>query len=171
MLRKIRLFFRQPFTENKSNKEIIKLNKIFKNYKKYPLDLLPYENNESSDFKKVFEEKTKIPFNPENFRNYRLNNIRKCNSMFIIRNNLSESTAFELGYIYSKYPHLPIFFAINNKSPIKTTLLKDLHPNVTYINYDDINDINIRLYNWLDDVAIYNNVSIKGGYHKYEIYK
>ena len=27
--------------------------------------------------------------------------------MFIIRNNLSESTAFELGYIYSKYPHLP----------------------------------------------------------------
>ena len=91
--------------------------------------------------------------------------------MFIIRNNFSESTAFELGYIYSKYPNLPIFFAINNNSPIKTTLLKDIHPNVTYINYDNINDVKIRLYNWLDDVAIYNNVSIKGGYHKYEIYK
>ena len=172
MFNNIRLFIRQPFTETRSKNELNRIFSIIDKYKKYPLEILPYKSaGESSDFKSIFEKNTKIKFTPQNFRNYRLDNIRQSNSMLIIRNNMSESTAFELGYIYSKYPHLPIFFAINNKSPIKTTLLKDLHPNVTYINYDDINDINIRLYNWLDDVAISNNVSRKGGYHKYEIYK
>ena len=81
---------------------------------------------------------------------------------------MSESTAFELGYIYSKYPNLPIFFAINNNTPIKTTLIQDLHPNAVYCNYDNPDDITPKFYNWLDFIAKNNNVMKTGGLHNYE---
>jgi hypothetical protein len=169
MFNKIRLFVRQPFTETSSKNEILKIMGILNGYKKHSMEILPYNNpGESGDFKKIFETNTNIKFTPENFRNYRLDNIRKSNSMFIIRNNMSESTAFELGYIYSKYPNLPIFFAINNKTPIKTTLIQDLHPNVQYCNYDNPDDITPKFYNWLDLIAENNNVKKTGGFHNYE---
>ena len=169
MFNRIRLFIRQPFTETRSKNELNKVFSIIDNYKKYPLDILPYKSaGESSDFKSIFEKNTNIKFTPQNFRNYRLDNIRQSNSMLIIRNNMSESTAFELGYIYSKYPNLPIFFAINNNTKIKTTLLQDLHPNVNYCYYDNPNDIKIRFYNWLDNVAEINNVKQKGSSHNTE---
>jgi len=169
MFNKIRLFLRQPFTETSSNNEILKIMNILNNYKKFSMNVLPYKcAGESTDFKTIFEEKTKNTFSPENFRNYRLDSIRKSNSMFIIRNNMSESTAFELGYIYSKYPSLPLFFAINKKTPIKTTLLQDLHPNATYYTYKEPEDIIADLYNWLDSIAVINHVNQVGGSHNYE---
>ena len=169
MFSKIRLFLRQPFTETTSKNDLIKIMSSLNNYTKYPLDILPYKSvGESKDFNTVFEDTTHIKFTPENFRNFRLDNIRKSNSMLVIRNNMSESTAFELGYIYSKFPALPIFFAIDKKYPIKTTLLKDIHPNIIYYTYSKPEDITADLYNWLDTIAVSNNVLRKGGSHGYE---
>jgi len=170
MFNKIRLFLRQPFTETNSKNEILKIMGILNDYKKYPMKILPYKSaGESEDFKSIFKNETGIPFTPENFRNYRLNNIRKSNSMFIIRNSMSESTAFELGHIYSIYPNLPIFYAVHRNSPIKTTLLQDLHPNVVYYTYKNPEDITPDLYNWLDLIANNNNVMQTGSAHKHEI--
>ena len=159
MFRYIKLFIRQPFTETSSKNDLDKIMSFINTYKRHKLDVLPYKSvGESTDFKNIFENKTGIKFNPENFRNYRLDNIRKCNAMFIMRNNLSESTAFELGHIYTKYPDLPIFFAIDNNCPIKTTLLQDLHPNVLYRHYNKPNDIKDDLYHWLDLIGETNFV-------------
>ena len=57
----------------------------------------------------IFNIKTGCNFTPENFRNFRLNKLDNCHGMIIIRTDVSESTAFELGYSYAKY-----------KIPIKT---------------------------------------------------
>ena len=160
MLNSIRLFIRQPFTETSSTVHLKDMMNLLLKYNHYPMNILPYSSvGENNDFRNIFEDKTKIKFNPENFRNYRLNCIRKSNAMFVMRNNISESTAFELGYIYSKFPDLPIFFAIDNKHPIKTTLLQDLHPNTVYSYYDDPNDIKNQLYPWLNFVAEKNGVT------------
>ena len=155
----IRLFFRQPFTQNTSTNHISKLHNLLDQYSKYHIKINPYKSASNKDtFKKEFEDNTSIPFTPENFRNHRLNCIRKSNCMLIVRNNLSESTAFELGYIYAKYPHLPIFYAIDKKYPIKSTLIKDLHPNVLYYNYNKPEDLTQELYEWLDSIGNNNNI-------------
>lgn len=169
MFNKLRLFLRQPFTQTNSKNDLTKIMTILDKYKKHPMDILPYKSvGEAKDFRQIFEEKTNIPFTPENFRNYRLYNIQKSNCMFIIRNSMSESTAFELGYIYSKFPDLPTFVAIDKECQIETTLIKDLHPNTIYYTYDNPDDIKPNLYNWLDSVAKHNNIEQTGGYHNYE---
>ena len=61
--------------------------------------------------------------------------MRHSHAALVIRTTMSESTAFELGYMYSKFPNMPILIAVHNDSPIKTTLLQDLHPEVlSYID-------------------------------------
>ena len=47
-------------------------------------------------------------------------------------------------------------------------MLQDLHPNVNYCFYDKPDDIKIRFYNWLDNVANINNVKRIGPNHKNE---
>ena len=156
---RLRVFVRQPFTETSSKGDLTKIMGSLLKYKRHPMEVLPYsEVGEGDDFRETFQSKTGIKFTPENFRNYRLDAIRKSNAMFIMRNNLSESTAFELGYIYSKFPHLPLFFAIDAKHPIKTTLLRDLHPNTVYCTYNQPEDVEPQLHDWLDFVARSNNV-------------
>ena len=56
MFNRIRLFIRQPFTETRSKNELNRVFSIIDNYKKYPLEILPYKSaGESSDFKSIFE--------------------------------------------------------------------------------------------------------------------
>ena len=63
MFNRIRLFIRQPFTETRSKNELNKVFSIIDNYKKYPLDILPYKSaGESSDFKSFFTPFKVIPF-------------------------------------------------------------------------------------------------------------
>ena len=169
MSSRLRLFIRQPFTQTKSKNGLTKIMTILDDYKKYPMDLLPYKSiDDAKDFKQIFEEKTNIQFTPENFRNYRLYNIQKSDCMFIIRNNMSESTAFELGYIYATFPKLPTFFAIDKNYPIETTMIKDLHPNTVYYTYDNMDDIKPNLYNWFDSLAKFYQIKQKPDYHNYE---
>lgn len=96
------------------------------------------------------------------YRNYNLNIIKGCNSAFYIHNSLTSSNLmFKLGYIYSKYPNLPIFIGYHstlyNNLPIYS---KNFSPNILYFPYNDNNlgEFQDELYNWLDIIAKNNNI-------------
>jgi carbamoyl-phosphate synthase large subunit len=54
--------------------------------------------------------------------------------MIVIRTGLSESTAFEVAYNIFGGGGVPIFFAIWDQAPIKTTLLRNLG-NIVPVRY------------------------------------
>jgi carbamoyl-phosphate synthase large subunit len=83
---------------------------------------------ESKDtFRESFTLKTGLPFNPENFRNHRIQLLEKADAMIIFRTGLSESTVFEIAYNIMKGKKIPIFFVIHPDHIIKTTLIRDLN--------------------------------------------
>ncbi len=155
----LRLFFRQPFTQNSSPNIINKVNNLINKYSRHVVKVNPYMcvSNKNS-FKKDFEKVTNIPFTPENFRNYRLDKIRQSHASLIIRTAMSESTAFELGYMYSKFPNMPMLIAVQKNTPITTTLLQDLHPDVKYVHFNEIAEIKDDLYNFFDNIGQINNL-------------
>ena len=67
-------------------------------------------------------EKANQEFSAKNFRKYRLELLNKADLMIIIRTSLSESSAFELAYNIYEGRKSPVFFAIHESAPIKTTL-------------------------------------------------
>jgi len=159
MNRCLRLFLRQPYTNNNiKNTPILKeIEKNIYNYEKHDLDIYPYKGvTKKKDFKEIFTIKTGCNFTPENFRNYRLNKLDICHGMIIIRTDVSESTAFELGYIYAKYK-IPIFYMIHETCPLNTTLLKDLYPDVTYCNFSN-GEYKKPLIKFMDNLGKMNNI-------------
>ncbi len=88
----------------------------------------------SGDFRKTFEENFNCEFTPQNFRDTRMRLIDEADAIIAIRTGLSESTAFELSYSIFSGKKIPIFFAIAEDTPIKTTLLRDLN-DLVHIHY------------------------------------
>jgi len=130
--RRIRLFVRQPFTETSEREAVIVqgvldvLHKI--NGAPYELQFLTgLQAQNSHTFRLHFEKKTGQAFTPQNFRKDRLRLLDQADAIVVIRTGLSESTAFELAYSMFGRPPAPIFFAIWDQAPIKTTLLRDLN--------------------------------------------
>merc|ERR1712072_1561933 len=124
-----------------------------------PLTFLPYGVSQTrfipdvdTDFKKQFTDKTGLEFTPQNFRDYRLRNLKECDCMLVVRDTMSESTAFELGYLYSTRPDIPVFFAIHESAEIKTTLIRELNANSEYITFNKATDVREPLHTWLDDL-------------------
>ena len=74
-MNRLRLFIRHPFTQSTNDLTICETNKIITyliDYKKYPMDILPYKSiSKSNNFKEIFEKNTGNQFTPDNFRNYR----------------------------------------------------------------------------------------------------
>jgi carbamoyl-phosphate synthase large subunit len=130
--RSIRLFVRQPFTET-SEREAVVVQRVLNvlheiNGTPYKLQFLTGQQAQnSSTFRLHFEKKTGQAFTPQNFRRDRLQLIDQADAIVVIRTGLSESTAFELAYSMFGRPPAPIFFAIWDQAPIKTTLLRDLN--------------------------------------------
>ena len=141
MSKPIKIFTRQPFTESDKNQsDIIQsvLNALISYKEEFSLEFLtPTIAENSTTFKKSFEEKNKKPFTPKNFRDYRLAQLNKADVFINIRTNLSESSAFELAYHITAGNNTPIFFAIWDQAPIKTTLLREL---------DDMTDIEYHVF-------------------------
>jgi carbamoyl-phosphate synthase large subunit len=127
----INLFIRQGFTEsNLDNKKALQtaLTQLA-NYttRDKNFNLLTGNQAESKDtFKQNFTLQHMQEFTPNNFRNYRLNTLQKADAMIIFRTGLSESTVFEVAYNIFKGNNIPIFYAIQPGSEIKTTLLREL---------------------------------------------
>jgi carbamoyl-phosphate synthase large subunit len=84
-------------------------------------------------FQAQFERETGQTFTPQNYRRDRLQRIDQADAIIVIRTGLSERTAFEVAYSIFGRPTVPIFFAIWDQAPIKTTLLRDLHEIAKYL--------------------------------------
>jgi carbamoyl-phosphate synthase large subunit len=94
-------------------------------------------------FRKNFEQIQGLPFNPVNFRRYRLSQLRRADAFLYVRTAMSESGAFEVSYNVFAEPRAPMFFAVWKHAPIKTTLLRELHEvcDVTYREFVDPQDL------------------------------
>lgn len=129
--RNIKIFIRQGFTESSVEKQE-KLQHAFNSLLNFQTDdtkftLVTGNKAESKDtFKTNFEIENNREFNPENFRDYRLNKLHEADAMVILRTSLSESTVFEVAYNILQGPNIPVFFAIDPEAPLKTTLLREL---------------------------------------------
>jgi hypothetical protein len=69
--------------------------------------------------------------------------IDQADAIVVIRTGLSESTAFEIAYSIFGGPAIPIFFAVWDQAPIKTTLLRDLNEilPVRYVTFSNAEEL------------------------------
>ena len=153
----INIFIRQPFTQSSKEdcERIQDVMDVLSGLKQdLPLNfLMPLKAQSQDSFKQFFEQNQKKEFTPKNFRDYRLNLIDQADAFVIIRTALSESGAFELAYNIFKANKAPVFFAIWEKTPIKTTLLRDL---------DDLCDVIYKTFSQATDLK----ASLQEFFHK-----
>jgi carbamoyl-phosphate synthase large subunit len=115
--KKTTLFISPAVTPTKSSESVIIqpiLEYIDSKKNGYNLELLPASKTENTQT------------TPQNFREFRLSQLKKTDAFITIHTSISESSAFELSYHIFKGTCGPIFFAIWDQALIKTTLLKDL---------------------------------------------
>src|SRR5262249_34163483 len=81
--------------------------------------------------------------------------VRHAYARLVVRTGLSESGAFEVAYNLFKGKNVPMFFAIWRQSPIKTTLLRELHDlgTVVYVDFEHPEELQKPLRNFLSLVA------------------
>ena len=137
----INVFVRQPFTQS-SKEDICRIQSVMDILSDLEQDLAlnfltPLKAQSQDSFKQFFEQNQKKEFTPKNFRDYRLSLIDQADAFVVIRTALSESGAFELAYSIFKANKAPVFFAIWETTPIKTTLLRDL---------DDLCDVDYKTF-------------------------
>lgn len=166
----INLFIRQPFTEagdvqKEITQEILDCICAMQN-NPYPLSFLNgTEAQSASSFKDDFTKKTGIEFSVRAFRRYRLQLLDQADAFINIRTSLSESSTFELAYNIFKGKNVPVFFAVWNQSPIKTTLLQDLGDlcDIRYYNFDKQSDLEIPIKEFLkyvhDNITVSHNAN------------
>jgi carbamoyl-phosphate synthase large subunit len=131
----LKLFIRQPLTQcGDESKKIVEgvlhiVDEIGRNG--VPVEYLTGNTPLSDEtFRENFEQSQGLPFNPVNFRRYRVSQIRRADAFLYVRTAMSESFA---------EPRAPMFFAVWKHAPIKTTLLRDLEEvcDVTYSEFED----------------------------------
>jgi len=111
------------------------------------------EAQTAETFRWSFEESTGESFSPAAFRDRRLALLASSQAMVIVRTELSESGAFEIAYNCAVHQQ-PMFFAVHQSAPIKTTLLRDLSvlcPTV-YVEFEDPAELVEPLNTFLDGI-------------------
>tara|TARA_A100001011_G_C13923979_1_gene680324 strand:- start:69 stop:578 length:510 start_codon:yes stop_codon:yes gene_type:complete len=157
----LNIFLRQGFTETSSEigsivSDCFKLvrtstDKLTKE-KGIDFNFLTSTKAETSEsFKKSFTESTGLEFTAKNFRDYRLKQIDETDLMIIFRTSLSESSAFELAYNIFSERRAPVFFAIHESAPIKTTLIRELESelDINYIQFSKPEELSIPIHKFL----------------------
>jgi carbamoyl-phosphate synthase large subunit len=141
---RLRLFIRQPLTQSgDESKKIVKgvlqiVDEVDRNGVR--IEYLTGNTPLSDEtFRENFEQSQGLPFNPVNFRRYRLSQLRRADAFLYVRTAMSESGAFEVSYNVFAEPRAPMFFAVWKHAPIKTTLLRELEEvcDVTYREFED----------------------------------
>jgi carbamoyl-phosphate synthase large subunit len=139
----LKLFIRQPLTQSgDESKNIVEgvlqiVDEIGRNG--VPIEYLTGNTPLSDEtFRENFEQSQGLPFNPVNFRHYRLSQLRRADAFLYVRTAMSESGAFEVSYNVFAEPRAPMFFAVWMHAPIKTTLLRELEEvcDVTYREFE-----------------------------------
>ena len=141
-MKKLRVFVRQPFTESgNSEQEVVQgVLDVLRKLDGKPCKLVAptgFEAQSEGTFRKAYESTFGKAFTPQNFRSTRLANLRDADAMIIIRTGLSESGSFEIAYNIFGGRSVPMLFAIWEKAPIKTTLLRELQEiaDATYVTF------------------------------------
>ena len=152
----LNVFVRQPFTQSRemdrgllqSTMNVVK--SMEKDCSLRFLTLLEAQSAES--FTQSFERETDRPFTPANFRRYRLELLDQADAFVVLRTGLSESGSFEIAYNIFKGRKSPVFFAIWDKMPIKTTLLRDLDElcPVEYVTFSEAEELALPLRNFFE---------------------
>ena len=157
---RLRLFIRQPLTQSgDESKKIVE--GVLQIVDEIDGDGVSIEyltgNTPLSDetFRENFEQSQGLPFNPVNFRRYRLSQLRRANAFLYVRTAMSESGAFEVSYNVFAEPRAPMFFAVWKHAPIKTTLLRELEEvcDVTYREFADPEELRGDLQHFFRRVA------------------
>lgn len=144
------IFIRQPFTETSVSEQavisgVIKvITDVTKADEEREFNILTGERAfHSNNFIQEWEKLTGLQFSPAAFRDYRIGLINKSDAFINIRTNMSESSAFEIAYnAYNKKS--PMFFAVWDNAPIRTTLLQELEDlcEVTYVKFFSAEELN-----------------------------
>jgi carbamoyl-phosphate synthase large subunit len=158
--RALKLFIRQPLTQsgNESKKIVEGVLRIVDEIGRNGLRFEYLTGNEPlSDrtFRESFEQSQGLAFNPVNFRRYRLSQLRQADAFLYVRTAMSESGAFEISYNVFAEPHAPMFFAVWKRTPIKTTLLRELEEvcDVTYREFENPEELRDDLHEFFSRVA------------------
>jgi len=155
------VFIRQPFTESDELQRRLVADVLALieecNGDPYPFNYLTGNKAESSStFFATFESESGEDFTPSRFREHRLGLLDQADVFINIRVALSESTAFELAYHIFRGARTPILFLVWKHAPIKTTLLKDLHPlcRVAYLEFERPEDLRDSLHAFFDRLQV-----------------
>jgi carbamoyl-phosphate synthase large subunit len=140
----LKLFIRQPLTQSgdESKKIVEGVLKIVDEIGRKGVRIEYLTGNtplSDETFRANFEQTQRLPFNPVNFRRYRLSQLRRADAFLYVRTAMSESGAFEISYNVFAEPRVPMFFAVWKHAPIKTTLLRELEEvcDATYREFED----------------------------------
>lgn len=159
MLKK-KVFIRQPFTESDQKgqstiQEVMDLVSSLKTENNLEFLTPPVAQN-SESFKLFFENQTGKVFTPSNFRKYRLQLLDQADMFLIIRTTMSESSSFEVSYNIFKGSKAPMFFAVHEDAPIKTTLLKDLEEYIPtqYQTFKEAGDLRAPLKRFVNAIKL-----------------
>jgi hypothetical protein len=156
----LKLFIRQPLTQSgEESKEIVEgvlqiVQEIGRNEVRFEY-LTGNTSLSERTFRQNFEQSQGLPFNPTNFRRYRLSQLRRADAFLYVRTAMSESGAFEVSYNVFVEPRAPMFIAVWKHAPIKTTLLRELDEvcDVTYREFEDPEELRGDLQNFFRRVA------------------
>jgi carbamoyl-phosphate synthase large subunit len=156
----IRVFVRQPFTESGNReREIVQgALDVLRRLDGRPYGLsVPtgFDAQSQETFRQAYERDCGRPFTPQNFRTTRLGFLDGADAMFIVRTSLSESGSFEVAYNIFGGRRVPMFFAVWEEAPIRTTLLRDLEEiaDATYVTFRHPNELEQPLAVFLEEVA------------------
>ena len=155
-MKTLNVFVRQPFTQSRevdrnflqSAMDVVK--SMEKDCSLHFLTSLEAQSAES--FKRSFERETACPFTPANFRRYRLELVDQADAFLVLRTGLSESGSFEIAYNIFSGRKSPIFFAIWDKMPIQTTLLRELDElcPAEYLTFSKVEELVLPLKNFFE---------------------
>jgi carbamoyl-phosphate synthase large subunit len=156
----LKLFIRQPLTQSgEESKEIVEgvlqiVDEIGRNEVRFEY-LTGNTSLSERTFRQNFQQSQGLPFNPTNFRRYRLSQLRRADAFLYVRTAMSESGAFEVSYNVFVEPRAPMFIAVWKHAPIKTTLLRELDEvcDVTYREFEDPEELRGDLQNFFRRVA------------------
>lgn len=174
----IRVFVRQPFTESgNKEKEIVQgsldvLRRL--DGAPYLLDVpTGYEAQSQETFRQTYERESGRPFTPQNFRATRLGFLHEADAMFVIRTSLSESGSFEVAYNIFGGRRVPMFFAVWEQAPIKTTLLRELQEiaDATYVTFRHPSELELPLCAFLSRIAKANCSDELGRFPRQQTHK
>lgn len=153
------LFIRQPITESTSVEyaliqEVIDI--IAGMIKDTHIQLLTgTQVLQTNTYDQLFEQLTGTPFSPKAFRDYRFSLLDKTDLIINIRTGLSESSAFELAYNIFRGKKAPVLFCCWERSPLKTTLLRDLQDlcDISYVSFSNVSDLTIPIQQFIKTYA------------------